>query len=98
MIIGVACRCHASPNLFRQFLFANHVPNYLSVPLYQGDKAKKWAKDNNLSDVLAYIDNRASYVLVVGWTDPSDVEWADINNAGPERTLKAEMILEQFAR
>lgn len=97
MIVGVACNCHGSPNLFRQFLFANHVPNYLSVPLYQGDKARKWAEENNLPEILNYIDNHSSYVLIVGWGDSSAPEWVDINNATPEREMKAEMILEQFA-
>lgn len=98
MIVGLACRCHASPNLFRQFLFSNHVPNYMRVPLYQGEEAKGWAKDNNLAEISSYLDKRSSYVLVVGWSKSSDLEWADINNADPERTLKAEMILERFAR
>lgn len=93
----MSCNCHSAPNLFRQFLFANHIPNYLAVPLYQGDKAKAWAKDN-LPEAFAYIENRASFVLIVGWSAADNAEWADINNANPERQMKAELILERFAQ
>ena len=96
MIAGLACNCHGSPSLFRQFLYANHVPNYLSVPFYRGDKAKEWARAN-LPSASSYLDAHSSYVLVVGWDGHSSPDWADINNATPERELKAEMILERFA-
>lgn len=96
-IVGVMCNCHASEPLFRQFLFSNHVANYLSVPVFKGDKAKQWAKDNNLSDLKTYIDKHSSYAVIVGWTNTKDVAWEDINNVTPERELRAEMLLERFA-
>lgn len=96
MIVGLLCNCSGAPGLFRQFLFKNHIPNYMTVPMKRGEEAKAWAKDNNLTDVSSYLDKRSSYVLVVGWSKPSDLEWTDINNADPERTLKAEMLLERF--
>lgn len=97
MIIGLSCRCAAAPNLFRQFLFANHVKNYLSVPLFKGKDAREWAEEHNLQDVASYISNHSSYVLIVGWDDETPSDWVDINNANSERQLKGEMILEQFA-
>lgn len=69
----------------------------MKIPLFQGEEAKAWAEKNNLPDILAYINNRSSYVLVVGWTNKQDLDWADINNADPERQIKADMIIERFA-
>lgn len=99
MVIGLLCNCHGSPGLFRQFLFENHVPNYMMVPTRQGDKAKDWAKSTNLTAVYSYTTNHSSYVLILGWSksDFSDLEWADVNNSNPEIRLRAEMILERFA-
>lgn len=97
MVIGLSCNCAAAPGLFRQFLFANHVPNYMKVPLFKGEEAKAWADKNDLPKILSYIENHSSFVLVVGWTSKKDLQWVDINNADSERQIHAEMILERFA-
>lgn len=97
MIVGVSCSCAAAPNLFRQFLFANHVANYMRVPLFKGEEGRTWAEKNKLSDLLAYINSHGSFVVVVGWTSKKDLKWVDINNADSERSIRAEMLLEQFA-
>ena len=96
MVIGLACNCHGAPGLFRQFLFENHVKDIFSIPLYQGKDARTWADENSARDILNYLEKRSSFVLVVG-TNGDEYEWSDINNADPERTLRAEMILERFA-
>lgn len=99
MVIGLTCNCHGAPGLFRQFLFENHVHNYMTVPMKRGEEAKAWAEDNSVLDIIAYLNKRSSYVIIVGWSEPdfSDLRWSDINNGDPERRLRAEMILEQFA-
>ena len=96
MITGVACNCHGSPSLFRQFLFECKTPNYMAVPLLQGEKGKAFLESNGFTDALTYANNHSAYVLIVG-VNASTSEWADINNATPDRQLKAEMILERFA-
>lgn len=96
MVIGLACNCHAAPGLFRQFLFENHIPNYMNVPLLQGEKAKEWLRENGATDILNYLERRSSFVIVFG-EDGEKRDWSDINNADPEKMLRAEMVLEQFA-
>ena len=96
MVIGLACNCHAAPGLFRQFLFENHIPNYMGVPLLQGEKAKQWAKEHGALDILNYLEHRSSFVIVLG-EEGEERGWSDINNADPEKVLRAEMILERFA-
>lgn len=96
-LIGLACDCHNAPSRFRNFLFSNHTPNYLSIPLYQGEEALDWAMRNNLLELATFISNHSSFVLVVGWTDRRTLEWANISNSTPEDILHAEMIIERFA-
>ena len=69
----------------------------MQVPLFSGEEARTWAEKNKLSDLLSYINNHSSFVVVVGWTSTQDLKWVDINNADSERSIRAEMLLEQFA-
>lgn len=95
MIIGLICDCASSLPLFRQFLQGHHVPNYMAVPVYRGNKAKDYVASYELADIAEYIKRRSAFVIILG-EDGDTVDWVDINNAKLTQELKAKAILERF--
>ena len=96
MIIGLICDCASSLPLFRQFLQGHHIQDYLSTPVYRGNKAKAYIESYELNDIAEYVKKRSAFVIILG-EDGEDVDWVDINNAKLTQELKAKAILERFA-
>ena len=95
MITGLICDCASSLPLFRQFLQGYHVPDYMSVPVLRGNKAKDFVASYELTDIAEYIKRRSAFVIILG-EDGNSVDWVDINNAKLTQELKAKAILERF--
>ena len=73
----------------------HHVPNYMAVPVYRGNKAKDYVASYELADIAEYIKRRSAFVIILG-EDGEDIDWVDINNAKLTQELKAKAILERF--
>ena len=78
---------------FRQFLADSRVPNYMKVPVYQGDKAKAMAE--RFPEIANYLKQLSAYTIIVILND-NGYEWADVNNLSLPNRIRAEAMLEHF--
>lgn len=96
MLEGLICDCASSLPLFRQFLQANSVPDYMSIPIHRGEKAKERASAINDPSLIKHLDSHHSFVILVGISD-SSLDWVDINNARLADEIKAKALIEAYA-
>ena len=97
-LIGLICDCGSSLPLFRQFLQGHQFPDYMKVPVYRGNEARRVADNLRDESLSLYLSVRSTFVIIALLTgDPQapTVEWVDINNAKLPQQLEAKALLEK---
>lgn len=95
-IFGLICNCSGAMPKIREFLASSHVPNYMRVPVYQGDAAKREAETQKLAEITAYFNKVSAYTIIVLLYPDGSYEWADVNNLSVFNRVRAEAMLEHF--
>lgn len=101
-LILLTCTCGGSQRLAIKPLARAGVPDYMDIPLLQGDKARAEAAalDSLLQtpESAALVDyiKKPRFVIVVGYTAHSLV-WVDVARNDTESMMKAEAIARAFA-
>lgn len=95
MIEVWTCNCGGAEPMARRFLRDAGVADYMSVPLYQGQKAEKRASEIEPS-LIEFMHHRTGFVIVVGH-DHEELMWENIGNNDIPARVRAELIVSRFA-
>lgn len=103
-LVVLSCTCGSAEGLARKVLREGKCPYWTDVPVFQGkDKFKQVselipqsAPRKELNDIYNYIDDRSSYVLIIGYTD-KQIEWADVKHGDVASRLDGGIIAREFA-
>lgn len=105
MIVGLTCSCGGAIPLVRRAFQKADLPNWLDIPIYEGDKG--WQKfKEELPDeykrygfgvLETYLNETHTYALVVGISEVNkDLVFARADGSIKEQ-LDAQVIAKQFA-
>lgn len=99
-----SCTCHSAEGLARKVLREGKCPYWTDVPVFQGkDKFRQIADlipqptlQKELNAIYNYVDDRSSYVLIIGYTD-KQIEWVDVKHGDVASRLDGGIIAREFA-
>lgn len=102
MLVVLTCTCGGAETLARRILKKCGVGNWLSIPIYQGQKdCLDWCSGrknlNNIEILEEFIKNNSVYVLMVGYTDEGLI-FANVKNGSLKEEIEAEAIISKFAK
>lgn len=91
----LTCNCGGVENLARKFL-RPLVPNYMQIPLYQGQKARERAQQLDPDGALPqFLTKRGRYVVIVA-TDTKPPLWENIGSGDNTSKIRAEILVKKI--